>query len=287
MKMFAYLLFITFSVVITTYAQIPNSSFESWTNGEPDGWSSNNSSLYSSATIYQSSDAESGSSAVKIAVGSYLGIDVGPLLYTGTMTNSGFKISQRYASLSGYYKFHQTQGDVLSIAINMTSNGTLVGSGLQDIAAGTSAYIHFNINLTYSGSSIPDTCKILFVIAGKDSSQSGHFGSYALIDNLSFSPATAVQQVDEPVSYMLYQNYPNPFNPTTTIRYAVPDAEHVILKIYDVLGREVATLVNEEQQAGMHSVQLSADNYKLTSGVYIYTLKAGTFNAAKKIILMK
>lgn len=90
-----------------------------------------------------------------------------------------------------------------------------------------------------------------------------------------------------PKEYSLCQNYPNPFNPTTVISYQLPVAGNVTLKIYDVLGREVATLVNEVQQAGKYNVQLSADNYHLSSGVYIYRINAGKFSEEKKMLLLK
>ncbi len=95
----------------------------------------------------------------------------------------------------------------------------------------------------------------------------------------------------KPQTYALEQNYPNPFNPTTTIRFAIPQSEHVTLKVYDLLGREVATLVNEVRNAGSYSETFPAsggfDASKLASGVYIYTLKAGSFIASKKFVLLK
>jgi hypothetical protein len=81
-------------------------------------------------------------------------------------------------------------------------------------------------------------------------------------------------------SYRLEQNYPNPFNPTTNITYVLPKAENVSLKVYDVLGREVATLVNEVKPAGAYTVPFNASN--LASGVYFYKLQAGSFVQTKK-----
>ena len=88
-----------------------------------------------------------------------------------------------------------------------------------------------------------------------------------------------------PTTYMLDQNYPNPFNPTTSIQYALPEAAYVTLKIYNVLGQEVVTLVNAEQSAGYKSVQFNASNFP--SGVYMYRLKAGSYSAIKKLLLIK
>jgi len=92
-----------------------------------------------------------------------------------------------------------------------------------------------------------------------------------------------------PVQYKLNQNYPNPFNPSTIISYQIPKSSYVTLKIYDVLGREITSLVNEYEQAGSHQIEFNAENVKkdLTSGIYFYTLKAGSFTATKKLVLMK
>lgn len=87
--------------------------------------------------------------------------------------------------------------------------------------------------------------------------------------------------------FQLYQNYPNPFNPSTVISYQLPVDSKVSLKIFDVLGNEVATLVNEEQVAGFHSYELGIRNYELSSGVYFYQLRAGSFVETRKFILMK
>ena len=88
-----------------------------------------------------------------------------------------------------------------------------------------------------------------------------------------------------PVEYALNQNYPNPFNPSTTIRYALPRSSNVTLKIYDMLGNEVKTVVNEFKTAGNYSVNFDASS--LSSGVYFYKIVAGDFTDAKKMTLVK
>ncbi len=98
---------------------------------------------------------------------------------------------------------------------------------------------------------------------------------------------TSVSEVNpnEPNKYSLSLAYPNPFNPTTTIRYQIPVNSHVLLKVYDVLGNEVATLVNEYKPAGSYEVEFSAS--QLSSGVYLYALQAGEYVDTKKLILLK
>lgn len=88
-----------------------------------------------------------------------------------------------------------------------------------------------------------------------------------------------------PSSFELMQNYPNPFNPSTMINYQLATNSHVTLKVYDLLGREVKTLVNERQTAGAHSVTFNAST--LASGVYFYRMEAGNFAKTKKLVLMK
>jgi photosystem II stability/assembly factor-like uncharacterized protein len=96
---------------------------------------------------------------------------------------------------------------------------------------------------------------------------------------------TSVSTRPRTSDYGLDQNYPNPFNPTTVIRYQLATKNHVTLRIFDVLGREIALLVNEQKKAGMHSVSFNASN--LPSGVYFYRLEAGTYHETKKLLIFK
>ncbi len=88
-----------------------------------------------------------------------------------------------------------------------------------------------------------------------------------------------------PEGYALAQNYPNPFNPTTQISFTLPQKGLVTLKVYDLLGREVADLINREMRSGAHTVEFNASN--LSTGVYFYTIQAGNFTQTKKMMLIK
>jgi hypothetical protein len=88
-----------------------------------------------------------------------------------------------------------------------------------------------------------------------------------------------------PTEYALEQNYPNPFNPTTTFRYSIPTQSKVVIKVYDILGNEVATLMDEEKSVGTYELTWNAEN--LPSGIYFYQLNAGSFIETKKMLLLK
>jgi len=88
-----------------------------------------------------------------------------------------------------------------------------------------------------------------------------------------------------PTEFALYQNYPNPFNPGTKIRYQLPQESKVIIKLYDILGSEVITLLNEKKEPGVYEVEFNAS--QLSSGTYIYRMVADSFIETKKMVLMK
>jgi hypothetical protein len=102
---------------------------------------------------------------------------------------------------------------------------------------------------------------------------------------------SGVVKVDEksdekiPTEFILAQNYPNPFNPTTKIKYSIPKESFVKIAIYDILGKEIATLVNEGKPTGNYEIQFNASN--LPSGVYFYRMQAGNFIETKKMVLIK
>jgi hypothetical protein len=91
--------------------------------------------------------------------------------------------------------------------------------------------------------------------------------------------------VQHSVQFSLQQNYPNPFNPSTNIRYALPQRSYVTLVVYNTLGQQVATVVNESEDAGYHDVRF--DGSGLASGVYFYRIQAGTFVQAKKLVVLR
>jgi hypothetical protein len=106
--------------------------------------------------------------------------------------------------------------------------------------------------------------------------------NFSTITNVENDLSTSI-----PSEYKLYQNYPNPFNSSTVITYHLPIKDFVTLKIYNILGNEVATLVNEEKPAGIYQVNFDSNLYNLASGVYFYRLTAKNYSDTKKLLLIK
>ncbi len=108
-------------------------------------------------------------------------------------------------------------------------------------------------------------------------------------DDAQTDVITGIEKTDKmtPQTFSLSQNYPNPFNPSTVINFNLPEKEFVTLKVYNILGKEITTLVNKEMNSGNYKINFNSGKYNLPSGVYIYKLNAGNFVSTKKMILLK
>ncbi|MCX6122671.1 MAG: T9SS type A sorting domain-containing protein [Ignavibacteriales bacterium] len=287
-------LFGLFSLPLLAQGPIPNGGFENWMNGAPNSWyfSPN---IPGAGTVTQSNVPHSGSSAVRLEAISFFGQTLPPILISGTGSSmQGFPYATRPASLNGYYQFSPVAQSNDSLTIIVTffktdATGSAFGGGTIGIGAAASSYVPFSIPIVYLQDGNPAVCMIYINIRGPlvGSQTIPHVGSFALIDDLEFSSSTGVsnKKSGQPLQFSLDQNYPNPFNPTTTIKYQLSQAGHVTLTVFDLLGREVTTLVNEVQNAGAHEITCDAHNH--TSGMYFYKLTAGNFTQVKKMTLLK
>ena len=195
-----------------------------------------------------------------------------------------------YTAGSGNFLSHLEGIDVntLNEWINLTSRD--FNSSFTDVTFVS------DIDLHLTGSSIGDSLLIGTPISGITTDIDGEprhplfpYKGADEVDNPVFTETVR----NLPVSFSLSQNYPNPFNPVTKIQYAISSSQFVTLKVYDVLGNEIATLVNEEKRAGIFEVEFNAvsshsgEVRNLPSGIYFYQLKAGDFVETKKMVLLR
>ena len=113
-----------------------------------------------------------------------------------------------------------------------------------------------------------------------------HFGLVNIsIEGSPVLPKDLLVEAITPKEYFLEQNYPNPFNPVTTINYQLPKSGSVTLKVFDILGNEIRTLVNEQKEMGKYTIQFYASS--LASGMYVYQLRVNDYTSTKKMLLVK
>ena len=219
--------------------------------------------------------------------------------------NSGLTNNFVWAlATSGTNLFAGTQGDGVFLSPNNGTSWSTVDSGLPNIASDVFALVTSGTNLfagTYGdgvflstnngtswsavNSGLTNTSVFALATSGTNlfaGTQGDGVWRRPLSEFVTSVEETGLQL---PEIYALAQNYPNPFNPSTTIHYQIPNAGHVMLKVYDMLGREVATLVNQEQEQGRYSAAFDAS--RLASGVYITRLTAGDYTKTLKMVLMK
>jgi hypothetical protein len=272
-------------------AQIPNAGFESWTGGIPDNWFTSNfivGGIPYYVNVTQSTDAHGGSSSAQGTVIAVVGSPYAPLMVTG-VNGVGFPINSRPEALRGWYKLASDSGDAFDVVISTQKNGQGNGVGALLTATPQPAYREFIVNIYYTNAETPDTAWISIVLANTTTGRT-HIGSTFWVDDLSFGSAGTPTDVKEfgngaPTAFALDQNYPNPFNPSTKIQFEIPDARFVTLKVYNLLGQEVATLINGQLEAGRYRAEFDARN--LPSGTYLYRLQAGDFSEAKKMTVLK
>ncbi len=178
------------------------------------------------------------------------------------------------------------EADTLNNYGRLNISGQASLKGKATVALAPSSVIGDSILILTAQQGVADT----FYSAESDVDTIGLQPSY-LANSVSLNlfrnnvQAVENESIKLPNNYELSQNYPNPFNPSTKIRFDLPQSGLVTLKVYDILGKEVATLVNEDKSAGYYEVNFNASNF--ASGVYFYRITAGKFTAIKKLLLIK
>ncbi len=278
---------------MVSFGQIPNPGFETWSGGEPVGWITDNSPGFA-VPITQTSTRHSGTSAMQGEVVSLFGTPLAPYATSGAR---GFPVTQRYATLTGWYMFTQVASDSFAVLVVLSSADTAIAGGARRFGP-AAAFVQFSVPIYYASSTTPDTGFITMVTTSGDTTGQPHIGSTFIVDDLEFSGIVSVEPTVAglPSDFSLAQNYPNPFNPTTRIEYSMPSSGHVVLHVYDMLGREVRKLIDEEKSAGIFTVDWDgrdAAGKVVSSGVYLYRMEAAAdggremYTSNRKMILMK
>ncbi len=191
-----------------------------------------------------------------------------------TMTTNIFEPNKVDMVLCGHNHFYQ------HCKVNAIDHIVIGGAGAPLYTMGTA---------TYAIKSLSTYCYGIFDFTPALMKLTVYNSSDAVIDTISWTksvslvePATVI-----PAKFALLQNFPNPFNPSTMISYELPETGFVTVKVFDLLGHEVASLVNEEKHAGTHQVEFNSNTLKIGSGVYFYRLNSGSYSKTCKMTILK
>lgn len=200
----------------------------------------------------------------------------------GTNTKPGLSMVSAYVNSKGPGSLWPKNNDVMWADMTGGIDTTVRNDYLHNNVIGSGPFLFKRWTNTEFASAIIMGSDLNDVLKKKIIAQAIYNNNLIMPDSLVSDVAKENNLVK---GFELKQNYPNPFNPSTTISYSIAKTNIVTIKVYDVLGKEVATLVNEEKQPGSYDVNFNAS--KLTSGVYLYRLQAGSFSETKKFILLK
>lgn len=266
----------------TNAQTIPNADFETWTNGVPNGWGT----YFPTVAVTQSSDKQSGTYSVKMETDPNFGVSILSL-------NNGNMVASNTCSsfLNGYIKASLSANDTFQVAAYFTRNSDQAEAGGEDVTSlSRSTWTPFHITINKLPGYIPDSFAIIFFLNPDISSTS----SYVMIDNLSFSN-TAIgtelgTQMAVGIKNVSKQNinsslYPNPANGNAEINFTLVSASHINIKIYDIAGRCVKSVINESRNSGAQKVLLNTDD--IQNGIYFYTITGDRFTETKKFVVSK
>jgi len=290
MKNLSLIFIALFLLICTTFSKaqnIPNGSFEDWViGGGPDLWHTNNQYYppVQCLQIFPDFQAYSEEICAMGVVDSCIELSV---LYPPILTSFDISLNAKPEALHGFYKYFPLGNDLFYVRVKLYTDSVLIGEGSLKSEQVVDDFTKFVVNFEYTSTDIPDIAIIEFTIDSSLVDNQLHQGSKWYLDSLTFGPLSDIGNENEifPLTFSLYQNYPNPFNPTTNIEFRMADFGFVNLKVYDVLGNEIATLVNEEKPAGNYEAEF--DGSELTSGIYFYQLRTGSYTATKKSVLIK
>jgi hypothetical protein len=269
-----------------SFGQIPNAGFESWatdpdTNNNPVGWQTTNS--YPLINVDPFSPGRQGNFALRVKT-------VSQSLFTFpgvALLETAYAFGQRPTKFSAWVRSTIMPGDRAYLIVGLMRGDSIIASMDSctfKIDSSFSQFTYHEFPISFQSNLVPDSLVIIVAsgLAG------GHAGTELIVDDIAFTAGGSTVVLNSPFrpgGFALSQNYPNPFNPVTTIRYQIPAHGYVSLKVFDLLGREIATLVDGMKTPGDYSTTWDASN--ATSGVYFYRLQSGAFTEAKKLVVLR
>jgi len=276
-----YILLFSFLFVITlTYGQIPNASFENWTSGSPDQWFTAN--IVGNNFVTQVTNAHAGNSAAQCNILDFFGTPFSAPFALGS-TGSGVHTATAPLAIHGWYIMNSVGGDYSLATALMWQNNLPAGEGTAHLT-NTSVYKEFVMNMSYT-SGIPngDSLYLFFVMTNDSSSAPLHMGSNTILDDLSFGALSGIGDVNNGTYEGIESITPNPGGDVAQIIYDLRKSGNTTLCIYDMNGKMIQQLVNENQSPGRYKAFATLSD--LSPGTYIYRLMSGDFTDVRKLVV--
>ena len=250
---------------------VPNPGMETWTQGNPDNWLTNN-VVGTAIPVTQTGDAHGGSSAAKLEVLSAFGSPF-PGILTCNGGGSGFPVSQSYGSLRYYYKASLLSSDFFSATVvfyDASSGSTGGGAGMQSAVNNSNVYVQAIVPITNVGGTPVQAALSMTIssLAGLST-----VGSFVQIDDILLSTSTGIGEESDVISLDLSSPQPNPASGISLLPFSLEEQGEVEINVYNVQGLLVQKVLQQEMTAGRYKAELDARS--LPAGIYNCVLKTG------------
>jgi len=268
---------------VSSFAQnVPNGDFEEWEDGQfgyeiPSPWWTVG-TLTGSQDITKVSPGQDSDYAAKLTPVEIAGLDANSVI----LTNLVFGVAQKYGQLSLYVEGTSVGADTLFVYASMLKDGNPIGASGGFVSGVIDNFTKFDFPVTYQGTESPDSC-VVVIMLGK-SNGTANAGSEYTIDNVFFSGLAAIDDIESSFS-AVGNPYPNPANSVVSVPFELKEPSDVTLKVYDMQGRQVYSLVESSYSQG--SNEISIDVNGLGAGPYFYTLSSGTNSVVTRTFVVK
>jgi hypothetical protein len=262
---------------MNTFAQdvIPNGSFESWANNLPDGWLSPF-SMGGFQNVFQSGDAQSGSSSVELKV---VYNEISQSYLPSEIVSDLFAMSSRPEALNGYYKGSAAGSDSLYLLISLVKNGSPVGFGFFTSHESVTSWTSFSATIIYLSEETPDEATITIIVGDENTSSSG---SDYFIDNLFFGAPGGIESILIVPEYSLF---PNPTTDLLNVRFTLAESDNLSFKLITAQGTVIPFSGKLAFPSGTSSFQLSTAS--LAPGMYIMKAEGEKYQLIEKITIQR